>query len=179
MSARKHVWSDISRNDHIKLAIDLRTGGEGLRVIALTKNNTDYWRECWYSDEDANDLPCGQRMTPYTPALAASLGSAHIAEFMRDPEREFRYDYNLDLALLRGGVSPFIDMTKETSNDRDRETPQERAPEIGEPLYAHDGLGVAYQLTPGTGAIRQVAPNPETMNIGDVLGMMTKITFEG
>jgi len=76
MASRKNVWKRAKLNTKIPLLIDARMGAEFARIYAVCPTNieqTDFYQQNLYSNNEAEHLPCSARSIIYCPMVIAGF----------------------------------------------------------------------------------------------------------
>jgi len=92
MTCRQNVWKRAKLNQKIPLLIDARMGAEFARIYTIRPTNvdeSDFYEENLYSNDEAERLPCSARSIVYCPTVCAGLIALQIKKFAtNEPTRK-------------------------------------------------------------------------------------------
>ena len=97
MTARQTVWKRVKLNLKIPLLIDTRMGAEFARIYTIHPMNieeTDFYEQNLYSNNEAERLPCSGRSIIYCPTVIAGLVALLLKQYAmnRPVQREILID---------------------------------------------------------------------------------------
>jgi molybdopterin/thiamine biosynthesis adenylyltransferase len=85
MDARKHLWELAKACPSIRLVIDVRMGGEVLRMYAVNPHDPmheAFYEENLYSTEEGEHLPCTAQAVSYSSFFSAAFIASTVSAFV-------------------------------------------------------------------------------------------------
>jgi molybdopterin/thiamine biosynthesis adenylyltransferase len=85
MDARKHLWEVAKACPAIRLVIDVRMGGEVLRMYAVNPHDPmheAFYEENLYSSEEGEHLPCTAQAVSYSSFFSAAFIASTVSSFV-------------------------------------------------------------------------------------------------
>lgn len=84
MKVRQLIWEAIKYQPRVRLFIDGRIGGQVIRLFSInpcTPSDIDLYESRFYSDEQAQELPCTQRAVIYTSYFIAAFIANQVKKY--------------------------------------------------------------------------------------------------
>lgn len=97
MAARKDIFEGLKYNLNCKLMIETRVGIDCSMVYCINPNDPssiEFWENHWYSDEDAEESPCNDRMIAPTACTAAAIAAWKLIKY----HKKLQYERSLTIS---------------------------------------------------------------------------------
>jgi len=85
MGARKHLWEVAKSCPAIRFVIDVRVGGETLRMYAVNPHDPiqqQFYEDNYYSSSESLPLPCTAQMVIFVAMFSASFVASLVSSFI-------------------------------------------------------------------------------------------------
>jgi molybdopterin/thiamine biosynthesis adenylyltransferase len=98
MNARRSIFSACVRDSNVGLFVDVRTGGEYMKVYALDPHNADLRQEylsTLHSNEQADPTPCTASQIIYTSLYAGAMIGHRVKQWIMCEEMPFQIIFDI------------------------------------------------------------------------------------
>ena len=98
METRIAIWQHVKKQSDVGLYLEARMGAEMCRIYSIKNpsvNDTLWYNDMLYTDDNALPLPCTARATIYTGSLIASLLCYQVKRYakLQDVSKEIIFDF--------------------------------------------------------------------------------------
>lgn len=98
MATRQAIWQHVKKQSDVGLYLEARMGGEMCRIYTIKNpyyEDTAWYEDMLYTDDNALPLPCTARATIYTGTLIASLLTYQVKCYAKsqDVSKEIIFDF--------------------------------------------------------------------------------------